>query len=80
MLSQATVVNWKALADTVLVSLAAGVGVTLAYSLAVFGAIRFVDLREERPLAAASAALLVVTMAILCVGAVVLGIVVMLSK
>ena len=77
----ATIVEGKELLQTVVASLVAGVGVTFIFSVAIWGVARFADLsRNERPVAAAAAALaaglaLVATMAI-----VVLGIVVMTSK
>jgi hypothetical protein len=77
----ATVVDWHALLETVGASFAAGLGVTFAFSLAIYGATRFVDLNQgERRLAATAAGALSVLMVLACVGAVVLGIVVMTSK
>jgi hypothetical protein len=55
----AVVVETKELLQTVLASAIAGIGVTVVFSLAIWGAARFVDLsREERPLAAGAAATL----------------------
>jgi hypothetical protein len=43
----ATVVDWAALRDVVLYSLAAGIGVTIAFSLAILGGTRFTDMRRD---------------------------------
>ena len=43
----ATVVDWAALRDVVVASLVAGVGVTVAFSLAILGATRFADMRRD---------------------------------
>jgi len=43
----ATVVEWEALRDVVIASLAAGVGVTVAFSTAILGLTRFADLRRD---------------------------------
>jgi hypothetical protein len=43
----ATVVDWAALRDVVVASLAAGVGVTVAFSLAILGLARFADMRRD---------------------------------
>ena len=76
-----TVVDWKTLGKVVLYSLGSGVGVTLAFSLAIVGAARFADMRRDgKPLeAGAYAALLALGLAVV-VGAIVLGIVVMAKK
>jgi hypothetical protein len=77
----ATLVEGKELLQTVIASLVAGVGVTAAFSLAIWGVGRFADLsRVERPLAAAGA-LTVAALALAAVAAaVVFGIIVMSSK
>jgi predicted permease len=50
-------VETSELLQTVVVSVVAGVGVTIAFSIAIWGAARFVDLsRSERSVAAAAAA------------------------
>lgn len=77
----AVIVETKELAQTVLASVVAGVGVTFAFSVAIWGVVRFVDLnREERPLAAAAAATVGVLALAVTLGAVVAGIVVMTGK
>ncbi len=77
----AEIVQTKELAETVIASLVAGVGVTAAFSMAIWGGARFVDLnRGGRPVAAAFAAALGALALATTLAAVVLGIVVMTSK
>jgi hypothetical protein len=77
----AVIVQTKELAQSVVASVVAGVGVTFAFSMAIWGAARFADLsRDERPLAAAGAAVVGVVALAVTLGAVVVGIVVMTSK
>jgi hypothetical protein len=75
------IVETKELAETVVASVVAGVGMTVAFSIAIWGIARFVDLsRSERPVAAgAVAAVGAVALAITLAG-VVFGIVVMTRK
>jgi hypothetical protein len=77
----AVIVETKELLETVIASLAAGVGVTVVFSVAIWGIARFTDLsRNERPLVAgAAAALAGLALSVTC-AAVVFGIVVMGSK
>lgn len=77
----ATVVDTKALWQTVVFALGAGIGVTFAFSLALLGAARFIDQsRDGRTVAAATSAVLAV-IALAVVGtAVVVGIIVMTTK
>jgi hypothetical protein len=77
----AVVVETKELLQTVVASLIAGVGISLVFSIAIWGAARFVDLsRGERPVAAFGAAAVAVGGLMATMAAVVLGIVVMSSK
>jgi hypothetical protein len=77
----AVVVETKELLQTVVASVVAGVGVTVAFSVAIWGAARFVDLsRSERPLAAVGAAGVATLALTATLAAVVAGIVVMTSK
>jgi hypothetical protein len=72
------IVDWNALGNVVAASLIAGVGVTLAFSLAIHGAVRFVDNRRDgRPLEAAVHGVLMTVALLASGGALVLGIVVM---
>jgi hypothetical protein len=76
----ASLVPGKELLETVVASVIAGLGVTFAFSVAIWGVARFADLsRGERPLAAAGAAI-VAGLGLASVGAaLVFGIVVMTS-
>jgi hypothetical protein len=77
----ATIVETKELLETVLYALVAGVGVTIVFSLAIYGATRFADLsRDERPLAAATAAFVAALALLATIAAVVIGIIVMTQK
>jgi hypothetical protein len=76
-----TIVDTKALLDVIWVSLAGGVGGTVAFSLALVGATRFSDMRREgrRAEAFTFAALAGVALAI-CLGTIALGLIAILSK
>jgi hypothetical protein len=77
----ATVVETKELLQTVAASVIAGIGVTVVFSIAVYGATRFVDLSRDHRSVAAGAAIVTAVLAFLtCVAAVVIGIIVMTSK
>jgi hypothetical protein len=77
----ATLVQWKELWQTVVASVVAGVGITFAFSLGIWGTGQFVELsRSERPVAATAVGV-IATLAFLCVaGAVAVGIIVMTQK
>jgi D-alanyl-lipoteichoic acid acyltransferase DltB (MBOAT superfamily) len=75
------IVHTKELAQTVVASLVAGVGVTFVFSIAIWGAARFVDLsRSQRHVAAGAAAALGALALAVTLATVVVGIVVMTSK
>lgn len=77
----AVVVETKELLETVVASLVAGVGITVIFSVAIWGVARFADLsRGDRPLAAGAAAALAALAALVTLAAVVFGVVVMSSK
>jgi hypothetical protein len=77
----ATVIETKELLYTVLASLVAGVGVTAAFSIMIFGAARFADMRrDDRPLMAAGAGMLVVVGFAVTAASIVIGIIVMTTK
>ncbi|MBS1888391.1 MAG: hypothetical protein JSU06_14515 [Actinobacteria bacterium] len=81
MASFAEIVATKEMVQTVVFSLIAGIGVTLIFSVAIWGAARFVDLsQEERPLAAGIAALAAAIALLAVLAAIVVGVVVMTSK
>ena len=80
-MSIGAVVEWEALLDVVVASLAGGVGVTIAFSCAITGAVRFVDLRRDnRPVEAAAFAVVGLLGTAISLLAIVVGIVVMTSK
>lgn len=77
----AVVVETRELLETVVASTVAGVGVTLVFSVAIWGFARFADLsRSERPLAAGAAAALAAVALATTLASVALGIVIMMSK
>jgi uncharacterized membrane protein YidH (DUF202 family) len=77
----ATLVEGQALLETVIASVVLGVGVTLAFSVAIWGFGRSAELgREDRPLAAASSAAVGALGLLVVLGAVVAGILAMASK
>jgi inner membrane protein involved in colicin E2 resistance len=77
----ATVVETKDLWRTVVASVIAGIGVTFAYSLMVFGATRWAELRrDDRNLLAGAAVGLAALAFLIVAGSIVLGIVVMARK
>jgi len=77
----AVIVHTKELLQTILASLVAGVGITFVFSLAIWGAARFVDFnRDQRPFAAGAAAALGGLALAVTLATVVVGIVVMTSK
>jgi hypothetical protein len=77
----ATIVHTDELLQTIAASVIAGVGVTFAFSVGIWGAGQFIELsRNERPVAA-TAALALGGLALACVAAaIVIGIIVMTSK
>jgi len=77
----AEIVHTDELLQTILASVVAGIGVTFAFSVGIWGAGQFTELsRGERPVAATAAALVGV-LGIACVaGAIVVGILVMTHK
>jgi cation transporter-like permease len=77
----ATIVQGKDLWQSVVASVVAGVGVTFAFSVAIWGASQFAELnRGERHLAAAGAALVAGLALVAVAAAVIVGIVVMTHK
>ena len=81
MIVLAKVVETKELLQTVAASVIAGLGVTVVFSIAVYGATRFVDLsRDQRTIGAGVAIVTAVLALLACVAAVVFGILVMTSK
>ncbi len=77
----AVVVETKELLETVVASVVAGVGITVVFSVAIWGVARFADLsRNERPIAAGAAATLAALAGLVTLAAVAFGIVIMSSK
>jgi hypothetical protein len=77
----ATVVETKALLDTVIASMVAGIGITAVFAILIFGVTRSADMvRDERPVLAAAAGGLAVLALVVVTAAIVLGIVVMTQK
>ena len=72
------IVEWGELGKVVVASLIAGVGVTTVFSLSLHGAVRFVDARRDgRPLESWGYGALTAVSLLVCVVALVLGIIVM---
>lgn len=77
----AALVQTQELWETVVASVIAGIGVTVVFSVAIWGAARFADLsRGEKPLAAGAAGALAAIALVATLAAVVFGIVIMTSK
>ncbi len=77
----ATIVQSRDLWQSVVASVIAGVGVTFAFSVTIWGAGQFIELsRNERPLAAAGAAAVAVLALVAVATAVIVGIIVMTHK
>jgi lysylphosphatidylglycerol synthetase-like protein (DUF2156 family) len=77
----ATILETKQLLETVAVSVVAGIGVTIVFSIAVYGATRFAELsRDQRPFAATAAIVTAALAFAACIAVVVVGIIVMVDK
>jgi formate/nitrite transporter FocA (FNT family) len=76
-----TIVETEDLLDTVVASVVAGVGITAAFAILIFGVARSADMvRDERPLLATAAGGLALIALIVVIASIALGIVVMTSK
>ena len=77
----ATVIDWSELGSTVAGAAVSAIGVALVFSLAVFGAARWLELRRAGRdlLALASAGLTILSLAAFA-GAIVVGLIVMTDK
>ncbi len=76
----AVVVQTQELLETVIASTIAGIGVTVIFSVAIWGVARFADLsRNERPLAAGAAAAVAALALAVTLASVALGIWIMTS-
>lgn len=77
----ATIVDWGDLLQTIGASIVAGIGITVAFSVVIWGSARFTDLRREDRPGQAGVALTVSGLALAVVAAgVVFGVVVMTTK
>jgi uncharacterized membrane protein YidH (DUF202 family) len=77
----ATIVETQDLLKTVAASFVAGVGITAAFAILVFGLTRSADMvRDERPLLATAAGGLAAIALVVVIAAIVVGIVVMAKK
>jgi hypothetical protein len=77
----ATIVDWKTLGEVALASLLAGVGVAMAFSFAIMGATRMVDMRRDgREIEAGAYAALMILGLLACGGAIAFGVIVMTTK
>jgi hypothetical protein len=74
------IVDFGQLAQVVYVSLIAGVGVSLAFSIVIRGTVRAGEHRRTRPLVAAAHALMAVVGLLIVLGAIVFGVSTMLAK
>jgi hypothetical protein len=74
------IVDFGQLAEVVYVSLIAGVGVSLAFSIVIRGVVRAGEHRHTRPVAAGAHALMAVVALLLVLAAVVFGVSTMLAK
>lgn len=76
-----TLVDTKALLQSVAASAVAAIGVTAVFSIMIFAITRSANLvRDDRPALATAAGVLAAIALIVCVAAIVLGIVVMAQK
>jgi hypothetical protein len=77
----ATLIDTKALLQSVVASAIAGVGITTAFAILVFGISRSADMvRNERPALATAAGALAALAFLVVAGSIVLGIIVMTKK
>jgi hypothetical protein len=77
----ATIVDWSDLLQTIGASIVAGIGITVAFSVVIWGGARFADLRRQDRPGPAGVALTVSGLALAAVTAgVVFGVVVMTTK
>jgi hypothetical protein len=76
----AEIVDWEALLDTVAAALIAGVGIAIAFSVAIYGVARFAEARRAgTPLVAGASAVLAGVALVVCTAAITVGVVVMAS-
>jgi hypothetical protein len=77
----ASLVDTKALLQSVVASVVAGIGITAVFAIMIFGVTRSANLlRDDRPALATAAGVLAAVALVVCIGGIVLGIVVMTKK
>lgn len=77
----ATIVDWKAIGEVVVASIAAGVGASVAYTFAILGVTRLAEMRRDgRPVEATAFAILAILGLAATIGAIAVGIIVMTKK
>lgn len=77
----AALVDTKALLDSVIAGMVAGIGVTLVFAILIFGVTRSAEMvRDERPVLATAAGALAALAFAVVAGSIVLGIVVLTTK
>jgi hypothetical protein len=77
----ASIVDWDALLETVAVSVVAGLGIVIAFSIAIYGAARFAEGRRVGgSLETGLGATLALVALLVCIGAVVAGIVAIATR
>lgn len=80
MTAPATVLDVGQLMQVVEASLLAGIGISIAFSLVIRGAVRAAEHRHERPFSAGLHALMAFAAMLACLAAIVFGVSTMLSK
>jgi len=77
----ATIVQWEDLWQTVVASVVAGIGITFAFSLGIWGSGQFIELsRSDRQVAATTAGIVALLAFAAVAAAVIIGILVMTQK
>jgi hypothetical protein len=77
----ATIVDTEALVESAAAAVLAGVGIAIAFSLAVYGAVRFAEARRGGgSLAAGAAAVLTIAALACCAAAITAGIVILVAE
>jgi len=77
----ATIVDTEALVESAAAAVLAGVGIAIAFSLAVYGAVRFAEARRGGgSLAAGAAAVLTIADLACCAAAITAGIVILVAE
>jgi hypothetical protein len=76
-----SIVEWGELGSTVVAAVIAGVGITAAFAVSIFGVAQFIERRRDDEIAAAAgAAALAVAGLAVCAAGIVFGLIAMLSN